>query len=232
MDKPIKALERSLKNVKSDIALFSQELKRLDETIMQRRRDIKALDETLAGRRSVVAQFTESASDILNKEINHVRNVIAQRKFIGEQLRQLQKAKIAVELEIAENKNTTPVVPELKIVNQLIGYVKKSLDDLTKKNENEEARQLRLKREVASIEDAERRIKAQKKITEANLKVAQVQLTQAEKEYDARTKALAKESVKLNLIRQNERDTNALKRRLTDAYKKVYDSKPRRAKLK
>lgn len=217
--------------VKADIAVTSQEIKRLDEVKQERLKELRELDTLLNDKRKSVSSFVDSSADVFNKGIESVKGAISQRKKIEENINKLEKAKAAVEVEIAERQKKTFVNTGLQFVNQAIVQVKKELDVLTKATKKKEDMHRRLEREIANLEVTNIKLAEEKKAGKSAVKALVVQAKEAEQRRSDVLRELAKEEAKARSIRKYERDITVMRKRLTDEYKKVYKSKSRRSTI-
>lgn len=229
--KKANALERTLVSVKRDLALVSQQFKDLDVKIAERRKELAALDVQLDQKRSTVAAFSDSTADIFNKNVSSIKDAVSQRKHITKSINELEKARSFVEAEIAERRKETIKVPSITFVNQALSQVKKQFDNLTKETIATEDKKNALLREIANLEYARGKLKDDSTANQQIVVALQTQASAITRERDANLKELAREETKTKALRAKERDIRVMHKRLTDEYKKVYNSKRRRSTM-
>jgi len=231
MEKKAIAYERTLVSLKADIKRAGEEIQRLDGLIAERKQQLHALHVNLADKKTDIVAFKESSATILHTKVSTIKDAISQRNQINRSIKELERAKVAVEAEIAEKQKQTFVPTGIPLINQALLEVKKQFEILTKATQTEIEKKNKLQSEVANLEDVTRRLASEKKKAEATTTVLLVEADELNKRREAVLKELAREEAKTKAIRNHERDIQAMRRRLTDEYKKVYKSKPRRSTI-
>ena len=228
-EKKKNAMQRTVVSLKAEIKMLGQEIERLDNVIVKKQSTIKELDESLKENKDTMLSFADSATTTFSGQITKIKDAISQRNLINHSIKALEKSKLAVEIEIAEKKQKTFKSTGLGFIQSAIKEVGNSLNSLTKKENDTKVQILKLKREEANLFNSTVKLKTEKVTSEQTLKILEVEAKTIEKKREANLKELAREQVKVRSIRNAERDIQAMRRRLTDEYKKVYKSNPRRS---
>ena len=234
MDKPtkhkqqIKALERTLVDVKGEIADASKELKSYGEKIEERKKELRQLGERLSTERLAIKSLSNSASDIFNKNINSVKEAISQRKVVNKTIKDLENTRFLIEKTIAEKKKEEVRLPGHGLVKQVIVRAQKLLNHLEQETAQKEKVSENLTRENSNLSDANRRLKLVKTETQDLVMQAKQELAEIEVKRKAHYKKIAEEEAKLARIKKYERDIRIMHKRIQDKYKK---SRSNRSKM-
>jgi len=227
-DKKKNAMERTLKQVKDEIAMASKQLQSLGDSIEVKKQELTQINNLLKDNKKTVLSFIDSTAATFSGQIIKIKDAISQRKYLNKTIKALEKSKLAIEIEIIEKQKETFKATGLGFIESGIKEVSASLDDLIKKENLTELQIFKLKREEANLLYSTKKLKTEKVTSEQALKVLEIEARTIEKKREANLKELAREQVKVRSIRNAERDIQAMRRRFTDEYKKVYKSKPRR----
>lgn len=227
----VKAMERTLRSVKSDIAFYSQELKEVMGKIEAAKKDLQTVLSKLQSERSKVTDFIDSTADVFQGKIKDVKDAISQRKEVEKTIKGLEQAKHILEIEIAERKGQKVYLPGAGLVQQVLDEAKRTLEVIENKTQTEAQMKSRLEKENASLLDANNRIKTERKASEDLVKALEVEAKQIEVKRIAHSKKLAEEQAKARAIRMYERDLKVMHKRLTDEYQKAYKNRGRRSTI-
>lgn len=231
MDKQAQSFERALTEVKADVKFYSQKLNDVLSKIQTAKADLHTVLKRLKSERNKVTNFIDNTADVFQEKVKDVKDVISQRKQVEKTIKDLEKSKHILEIEIAERRGQKVYLPGAGLVQQVLDEAKRTLEVIEQKTQTEAQMKSRLEKENASLLDANQRIKTERKANEDLVKALEVEAKQIEAKRIAHNKKLAEERAKARAIRMYERDLKVMHKRLTDEYQKAYKSRGRRSTI-
>lgn len=224
-------MEVTLVGLKKEIADSAEKLRLINENIKTRKKELGALDSEISNKRSHVQHFDEVAADIIKDRKQSVHKAIAQRNSVDKQIHQLEKARKAVEFQIAEQKKEADKIPNLQFVSQIIENARETLKDLDNNVSAKEAQAKRLDEAVVELQSTKDQVAKEKEATDTYVKTLQEEARQIEEKRNQHLKALAQETAKAKAIRAKERDIAVMHARLEKAYGKTRNRPQRRSTM-
>lgn len=226
-----KSLDRTLTEVKADIARAGTTLEVINTEIANKKKELQKLQDELEQKRDTVVGFENAASDIINDKVKSVHKAITQRNSVDKSIKQLEKARTTLEVQIAEQRKEAEKTPRFDLVNQVIEQARETLQDLEREVSAQTDAKQRLEQSVATLEETKTDITKERAATDEYLKVLREEERQLTKKRDENRKALAYEQAKLKSIRTKEKDVNVLFARAQKAYGKTRNRPSRRSTI-
>lgn len=216
--------------IKRDVQKAQQMLSFILAEIEERNSELRSLDAVLDEKRGLVSRFEDMVAGVFSRGYAKVqareKRVLALQGAIS----QLETARDLLEAEINLRKEEIVEPAGAVLVQSLIAELEPILDKLLTNIDHSEKYLESLKNKTAQFEDANKRLLSEAEAQEERVEQARFAAKEAN---EARTKALkelARENQTLSVIRQRERDSSAMSRRLSSEYQAVYNSTPRRNK--
>lgn len=214
--------------IKRDVQRSQVMLGNLNREIEEKRVEKQQLDTILDEKRSLVRRFEDMMLAVFSRrETEHdgQKKKMAQLEVT---ISKMETARDLLQTEINLKKQEVKEPAGAKLMSSVIKELEQTLDALLNQIDVSEKELDAIESKKAEFAEANKQLEKEAEAQYKVVKTKRVELEAVDRKRQQILKEMAEEKQKLNLIRQRERDSEALNRRLTTEYQEVYQSLPRR----
>lgn len=219
------AIKRDVQKAQDTLALVLQQIE-------ERNEEKRVLDAVLDEKRSLVARFEDMMLGVFFRRDTEKQEKERYIVKLDSTIKNLEDARDLLNAEVSLRKNEVPESEGSVLVQSLIDELHPILDKLLNNIDVSEAEVKALADKKSALQEATKNLAVTAEEHEQKIADAKVELEAINKKRDAVLKEMAREKNQLKVIRQRERDSSAMHRRLSDEYIKVYATLPRRNRNK
>jgi len=218
--------------IKRDVEKSQVILDNILREIEERTAELRSINAILDEKRGFMARFEDMVSGVFSR--GHIKIQEHEKKIesLTSAISQLETARDLLNAEILLRKEQIPESDGSILVKSLISQLEPVLDKLLVDISVKERYAEELDGNVAKLEKATKILAKEAKKQEVLVEKARLAAKDATDKREKAMKELARESQQLAIIRQRERDSSAMKKRVSAEYKALYDSIPRRGNKK
>lgn len=214
------------RDVEKSQVILSNVLREIDE----RNAELRSLNAILDEKRGFMARFEDMVAGVFSRGHIKVQEYEKHIESLTGAISQLETARDLLNAEIILKKEEMPESDGSILVQSLIAQLEPVLDKLLVDISQKEQYLSNLNKNVSKFEKATKLLATEAQKQEKLVEKARLAAKEATEKREVALKELARESKQLAVIRQRERDSSAMKRRISTEYQSIYNTIPRRGK--
>ena len=226
------AIKRDIQKSQKMLGILLAEIEQKKEEKSLIDKEIAVQNEFLAGKRGFIAKFEDLVTGVYTQGLAKIKSNEEKVVSLGKTISQLETARDLLNTEISLRQEEVKEPAGAILVQSLIAQLEPVLDRLLFEIDASEKTLADLSKKKEEFIKANEALSQEASEQEQRVLAARASVEEANELRAKALKELARENQKLTLIRERERDSSAMNRRLTDEYIKVYESTPRRGKAK
>jgi DNA repair exonuclease SbcCD ATPase subunit len=214
--------------IKRDVQKAESTLQIVLREIQDKTDEIASIDIILNEKRSLAARFEDMVLNVFSGGYKKIEEKEKQIVILNNNISQLETARDILNAEILLRKEQIVEPAGAVLVQSLINQLEPILDKLlTNINKGQKDLEILEKKKI-EFEKASKQLTTDIAKQEKRVSDAIFAAKQANENRQKTLQALTQEKQKLTIIRQRERDSGAMNRRLSKEYIAVYENTPRR----
>lgn len=218
--------------IKRDVEKSQVILGNILREIEERNAELRSLNAILDEKRGFMARFEDMVAGVFSRGHIKVQEHEKHIESLTNAIYQLETARDLLNAEIILKKEQVPESDGSILVKSLIAQLEPVLDKLLTDISQKEQYLSSLNKNVSKFEKATKLLATEAQKQEKLVEKARLAAKEATEKREKALKELARETQQLSIIRQRERDSSAMNKRLSSEYQAIYNAVPRRGNKK